>query len=256
MFDQEPFNCRMEWGRRGAREATERGDIIIITDVLSFSSTVITAVNFGSVIYPFPPGPGGKAYAEKEGAELISGRSVAAKAGKPTLSPVTFNEEHGGKKYVLTSQNGAFCTWIASKVPALLIGSLLNASSVATAANRLGKKLDKPVTVVACGERWEDIQENEDGLRPSVEDYLGTGAVLAKLDGDKSPEAEVCAAAFMSSADRLSELLWECGSGRELRTRGFKADVKHCGQLDVYKIVPVLENGIFVNRNSSERRGS
>ncbi|WP_078596676.1 2-phosphosulfolactate phosphatase [Evansella clarkii] len=245
MFDQMPYDCKFEWGRRGAKEAAKRGEIIIIVDVLSFSSTVVTAVNFGAVIYPFPPEEDGKAYAEKVGAELILGRAEAAKAGKPTLSPVTFNKEHAGGKFVLTSLNGAFCTWVASDVPALLIGSLLNASSVAEAANRLRKELKKPVTVVACGERWAEVKEDEDALRPSVEDYLGAGAVLAKMEGGKSPEAEVCAAAFNSSADRLSELLWECGSGRELRERGHGADVEHCSQLDVYKIVPVLENGIF-----------
>lgn len=46
-FDQSPYECRMEWGRRGAREAAERGDIVIIVDVLSFSSTVISAVSRG-----------------------------------------------------------------------------------------------------------------------------------------------------------------------------------------------------------------
>ena len=25
MFDQSPYACRLEWGRRGAREASERG---------------------------------------------------------------------------------------------------------------------------------------------------------------------------------------------------------------------------------------
>ncbi|MFK9090900.1 hypothetical protein [Bacillus salipaludis] len=53
MFEQSPFNCRVEWGIRGAREATERGDIIIIVDVLSFSSTVISAYS-GRKIHPMP----------------------------------------------------------------------------------------------------------------------------------------------------------------------------------------------------------
>lgn len=68
MFNQAPFSCRVEWGIRGAREAYERGDIIIIVDVLSFSSTVISALRQGAIIYPYPPNLDGKSFAKKIGA--------------------------------------------------------------------------------------------------------------------------------------------------------------------------------------------
>jgi 2-phosphosulfolactate phosphatase len=246
MFDQSPYTCRVEWGRRGAREAANRGDIVIVIDVLSFSSTVVSALNYGALIYPFPPNLNGKDYALKINAEYILGRAEAAKVGKPTLSPVSFNEEHTNKKYVLTSLNGAFCTWIASKVPALLIGSLLNASSVAAAANQLSLHNNANITVIPCGELWSNGVEEEDSLRPAIEDYLGAGAILSYLEGEKSPEAEVCSGAFLYSKTNLERLIWDCGSGRELRERGFEADVKHCSQLNAYQTVPVLRNNHFV----------
>ncbi|MDM5328794.1 2-phosphosulfolactate phosphatase [Neobacillus sp. CF12] len=246
MFDQSPYTCRVEWGRRGAREAAERGDIIIIVDVLSFSSTVVSALNYGAVIYPYPPNIDGNDYAQKISAEYILGRAEAAKAGKPTLSPVSFNEEHTNKKYVLTSLNGAFCTWIASKVPALLIGSLLNASSVAAVTNQLRLQMNASVTVIPCGELWSNGKEEEDTLRPAIEDYLGAGAILSYLAGEKSPEAEVCIGAFHHTRSKLEALIWDCGSGRELRERGFGADVKHCSRLNVYQTVPILKSDHFV----------
>jgi 2-phosphosulfolactate phosphatase len=246
MFDQSPYTCRVEWGRRGAREAANRGDIVIIVDVLSFSSTVVTALNYDAVIYPYPPNLDGKDYAQRINAEYILGRAEAAKAGKPTLSPVSFNEEHTHKKYVLTSLNGAFCTWIASKVPALLIGSLLNASSVAAVANRLRLQKNASITVIPCGELWSDGKEEEDTLRPAIEDYLGAGAILSYLEGEKSPEAEVCMGAFFHAESKLDEWIWDCGSGRELRERGFGADVKHCSQLNAYQTAPLLKNNHFV----------
>jgi 2-phosphosulfolactate phosphatase len=249
MFDQSPYTCRVEWGRRGAREAANRGDIVIIVDVLSFSSTVVTALNYDAVIYPYPPNLDGKDYAQKVNAEYILGRAEAAKAGKPTLSPVSFNEEHTNKKYVLTSLNGAFCTWIASKVPALLIGSLLNASSVAAVANQLRIQKNASITVIPCGEMWSDGKEEEDTLRPAIEDYIGAGAILSYLKGEKSPEAEVCMGAFYHAEPKLDELIWDCGSGRELREKGFGADVKHCSQLNTYQTVPVLRNNHFVRFN-------
>jgi 2-phosphosulfolactate phosphatase len=246
MFDQSPYTCRVEWGRRGAREAADRGDIVIIVDVLSFSSTVVSALNYGAVIYPYPPNLEGKEYAQKISAEFILGRAEAAKAGKPTLSPVSFNEEHINKKYVLTSLNGAFCTWISSKVPALLVGSLLNASSVAAVANQLRLQKNESITVIPCGELWSNGVDEEDTLRPAIEDYLGAGAILSYLGGEKSPEAEVCIGAFLHSKTKLEKLIWECGSGRELRKRGFGADVKHCSRLNAYQTVPILKNNHFV----------
>jgi 2-phosphosulfolactate phosphatase len=246
MFSQSPYSCRVEWGKRGAREAAERGDIIIIVDVLSFSSTVISALRYGAILYPCPPHLDGKEYAEKMDAEYILGRAEAAKIGKPTLSPVSFQPEHANRKYVLSSLNGAFCTWMASNVPALLIGSLLNATSAAAAANELRVQTKANITVIPCGEQWSDVKEYEDTLRPSIEDYLGAGAILSNLKGEKSPEAEVCMGAFQNAKQKIKELIWDSGSGRELRARGFVEDVIHCSRLDAYQTVPILNKDHFV----------
>jgi 2-phosphosulfolactate phosphatase len=245
MFDQSPYSCKVEWGKRGARESAERGDIVIIVDVLSFSSTVVSALNAGAFIYPYPPDLDGEKYAKSVNAVYIMGRAEAARAGQPTLSPVTFSENHQNKSYVLSSLNGAYCTWIASKVPALLIGSLLNASAVAAAANGIQHETGAAITVVPSGEMWNETRENEDCLRPPIEDYLGAGAILSKLYGEKSPEAQVCIAAFNGTKEYLNELIWDCGSGRELRERGYEADVLHCSHLDATAAVPILRDGHF-----------
>ncbi|MFP7442885.1 2-phosphosulfolactate phosphatase [Bacillus infantis] len=246
LFDQSPYQCRVEWGKRGAREAAARGDIVIIVDVLSFSSAVVSAAAFGAEIYPYPPHLDGQKYAESLGADYIFGRAEAAKLGKPTLSPVSFSEEHAGKKYVLISQNGAYCTWIGAKATAVLAGSLLNASAAAAAANILQKQLGAGITIIPCGEKWADAGEHEDALRPAVEDYLGAGAILSYLDGEKSPEAAVCEGASQAAQPKLAEYLWECGSGRELRARGFEQDVVHCSRLDRMDAVPILKENRFV----------
>ena len=246
-FDQSPFEIKFEWGQRGARAAAERGDIVIIVDVLSFSSTVVTAVGYGAEIYPYPPpiNENAKAFAEQIQAQLVLGRAEALKFGGHSLSPLSFTPEDNGKKFVMCSLNGAACTWIASKVPALLIGCPLNASAVANMANQLKNKWSAKITVVACGEQWSDALENENKLRPGIEDYLGAGMILSKLEGSKSPEAEVCVGAFEYSKKHFKELLWECASGRELRERGFGQDVQFCSQTDISQHVPILCDGRF-----------
>ncbi|TFD93577.1 2-phosphosulfolactate phosphatase [Jeotgalibacillus sp. R-1-5s-1] len=246
MFDQHGYEIKLEWGRRGAREAAERGDIIIIVDVLSFSSTVTAAMNVQATIFPYPPSQDGKRYAKEKDAEYILGRAEAAKRGLPTLSPVTFGSEHANKRFVLSSLNGAHCTWLAADVPALLIGSLRNAAATAKAANELQMKLRKDITLVPCGEQWNQPLQHEDSLRPSIEDYLGAGAILAGLTGRISPEAALCKMAFEHGKSELGELIFECGSGRELRERGFEADVHYCSQLNADNVVPILNKDHFI----------
>lgn len=247
MFDQSPYECRMEWGQRGAREAAERGDITIIVDVLSFSSTVTAAVNAGAVVYPHPP-PANEAagkYAAELGAELVRGRAEAAKSGGHSLSPLSFGPNDSGSRFVLCSLNGAACSWAAAKVPALFVGCLLNGAAVARAANDWQRRTGAAISVIACGERWSSPQNDENNIRPCIEDYLGAGLILSQLSGSKSPEAAVCIGAFGHARAGLEPLLWDCGSARELREWGYGQDVAYCLRQDVFDVAPMLKEGRF-----------
>jgi 2-phosphosulfolactate phosphatase len=79
----------------------------------------------------------------------------------------------------------------------------------------------------------------------ALEDYLGAGAILSYLPYEKSPEVRVCEGALVQASNQLEALLWECGSGRELRTMGFAGDVAHTSQLNRYQIVPVMQKDHF-----------
>lgn len=247
MFDQEPFLVKVEWGKRGAREAAERGDIAIVVDVLSFSSTIVTAIHHHAIVYPYPPpiNEQAAAYADEIGAELLLGRAEAARAGRPSLSPVSFGPRDAEKKYVLCSLNGGACSRLAAGASALLVGSLLNATAAAKYANSLQRKTGASITVVPCGEYWQGGRDGENDLRPGIEDYLGAGAIISGLAGSKSPEALVCEGAFREGRDRIADLIWDCGSGRELREKGFAEDVRHCARLDMYQEVPILDRNHF-----------
>jgi 2-phosphosulfolactate phosphatase len=72
---------------------------------------------------------------------------------------------------------------------------------------------------------------------------LGAGAILSHLEHPKSPEARACEGAFRHVRDDLPAVLWECGSGRELREKGFGEDVRHAARLNHYDSVPVMRGG-------------
>ncbi len=94
-------------------------------------------------------------------------------------------------------------------------------------------------TIVACGERWTSVADEPDGLRPSVEDLLGAGAIAAAITGlSLSPEAEVAVAAWESAAPRIETILARCVSGRELIERGFPDDVALAARVDTTSAVP------------------
>jgi 2-phosphosulfolactate phosphatase len=194
VYAQDGYRCRLEWGWRGAREAANRGEIVVIVDVLRFSSAVATAAQHGVVVYPCELHGEVQAMARRHDA-VAGGRSLDARF---SLSPSTFVDAAPGTRVVLPSPNGATCTLLARAAPHAFAASLLNASAVAAEVSRLLDASSLDVTVVTCGERWGEV--NEDGeLRFALEDYLGAGAVLSALRHERSPEADVCAAAFEAS---------------------------------------------------------
>jgi 2-phosphosulfolactate phosphatase len=238
-FSQTPHRCRLDWGRHGTRQAALRGDILVIVDTLSFSTAVVTAVEYGARIYPCPWEENVAELARTLKAEAAVHRDDVPAKGRFSLSPLSYRDLQPGARIVLPSPNGATCSRFGRDVPHLFVGALVNAEAVGAAVAAAMAGSDLCVTVIACGERWQS--PNEDGeLRFAIEDYLAAGAILSAIPCEKSPEARVCEAAFLHSRPDLPSLLWECGSGRELREKGYPEDVRHAAQLNCYRTVPVM----------------
>lgn len=244
MFDQDDYTIRFEWGPTGIQRAAERGDIVIVVDVLRFSSAVTVATSYGAALYPHPYTEDARAYAARLGFPLIHG-GLASVAETKSLSPSSFGPEDDGRSYVVSSANGAACASYAGGAHAVIAGALLNATASAEQALVLQANSNAAICVIAAGERWAAESSVVDRLRPCVEDYLGAGAILCALRGRGSPEANVCAAAFQASMPTIERILWECGSGRELRERGQAEDVEYCARVDITDAVPIMRDGGF-----------
>jgi hypothetical protein len=149
-FNQHPHRCRLDWGRHGVRGAAARGDVIVIVDVLRFSSCVAVAVERGASVYPCAWNADAAALAEQ-----IGGRAATAPPeSRATFALVpTFTKARRGETIVLRTGNGAECTLLAASVPHVLAGALLNASAVARAITQILDGSELCATVVACGER-------------------------------------------------------------------------------------------------------
>ncbi|MFG2646174.1 2-phosphosulfolactate phosphatase [Streptomyces sp. NPDC048436] len=243
-FAQRGYGVRFEWGPEGARRLMAGGDVacLVVVDVLSFTTAVSVAVDAGTRVFPYAwRDESAVAYARERDAALAVGRRGVTEGSPWSLSPAALRRAPFTPRLVLPSPNGSAIAAAAGASGTVVAGSLRNAAAVGSwlAVQGYGGS-DRPVAVVAAGERWAD-----GSLRPAVEDLLGAGAIVSAVPGaEVSPEAAVAAASYASCADVASAVA-DCASGRELASYGFAGDVAVAVELDASEGVPVLVDGAF-----------
>ncbi|MFD5827504.1 2-phosphosulfolactate phosphatase [Lentzea sp. NPDC060358] len=221
MFSQEGYQLRLEWGPEGVT-ALQGCDVLIVVDVLTFTTSVDLVVGNGGRVRPSRWVP-------------ESGR---------TLRPASLTGMTG--EVELPSPNGSnLCALAAGTGRHVLAACLRNASAVARRAAELGETIG----VIPGGERWglnilRQGSREFGPLRVCVEDHLGAGAVLAALPGKASPEAQLAVAAFRNTD--VAAAVRDCASGLELSGNGHAADVDLAVELDVSGAAPVLLDGVLV----------
>lgn len=226
-----------EWGLNGMAALRDQVGVLVVIDVLSFSTALDIALAHGAAVYPFADDdPAATAsQAAVLGAELARPRAEAG--GGFSLSPASMMAARPGLKLLLPSPNGARLSLAGGDTP-VLAGCLRNAAAVAEAAERIAGP--RPIGVVPAGERWPDRS-----LRPAIEDLLGAGAILHHLDRPCAPEARIARDAYRSARAELAALIRAGTTGRELAARGYAGDVELALAEDVSRTVPRLTCGAY-----------
>lgn len=212
-FDQSRYQVRLEWGDDGlARLAA--ADVVVVVDVLRFSSTVTTRVAAGGAV-PLDAA-----------AHAVSLNGAATSRAAAALDPA----------------------------PIVLLGCLRNASAVAEAIadeqRRRGARTS--IALIAGGELVpaDAGAAARTARRFAVEDLLGAGAIVDALGvrgiDHTSPEAAAAGEAFRGLRAARRHLLAASGSGQELAERGAHDEVRAAAELDASTAVPVLREGVFV----------
>lgn len=259
---QSAYAVRFEWGPEGARRLVAGGDVacLVVVDVLSFTTAVSVAVDAGTKVFPYAwRDESAVAFAAERDAELAVGRR-AMTAGSPwSLSPAALRRAPFTPRLVLPSPNGsAIAAAVGASGAVVAAGCLRNAAAVGSWLAGQGYGVpERPVAVIAAGERWSD-----GGLRPALEDLLGAGAIVSAVvsalvsarvpppsGAGISPEASAAAASYASCADVASAVA-DCASGRELRGHGFAEDVAVAVEPEASERVPVLVDGAFTAPNA------
>ncbi|MFC1841969.1 2-phosphosulfolactate phosphatase [Candidatus Dependentiae bacterium] len=197
-FDQTEYNIRCEWGQQGVQRLAPISDVVIIVDVISFSTAVDIATARGAYLFPYDKEEGVDEFGKRVGAVIAGPRSRGFKLA-------TFGSIEADR-LVLPSPNGATLSCLAGEA-IVLAGCLRNARAVAHAAMKLGNT----IAVIPAGERWPDTN-----IRFATEDFVGAGAILAHLEGDFSPEAQSAVAVYNNVKDNVYEYIKRCSSGKKL----------------------------------------
>lgn len=246
MTRQHPDAYRFDWGAEGLAALAPHCAVVVIVDVLRFTTAVTCALESGATVLPYRWNDDGAAgYAVANDAALAGRRED----GALSLSPTDLLTAAPGTRLVLPSPNGSTLAFMARDmgVDHVLAGCIRNATATARAARDLAA--GGAIGLIAAGERWG---VHEGPLRPAVEDMLGAGAVLAALDpsGAISPprcstEAAAARAAFVAARPRLYDAIAGCVSGRELLERGWEDDVATSAAHDVSTVVGRLTANEF-----------
>src|ERR1043165_2778119 len=150
IFDQSESDVRCEWGEHGVKTLAPVSDVVVIVDVLSFSTAVEIATSQGAVVFPYRwKDETAHAYAESVRAEVADKQN----RNNRSLSPASLLNLPSKTRLVLPSPNGSTLSLLAEGTPVLL-GCLRNCEAVALSAMKIGSR----VAVIPAGERGGEGQ--------------------------------------------------------------------------------------------------
>ncbi|MBD3943129.1 2-phosphosulfolactate phosphatase [Microbacterium sp. NEAU-LLC] len=206
-FDQHRYQVRHEWGAAGLARLAP-ADVVVVVDVLRFSTTVTDAVARGESV-PLDA---------SAHAVSINGAAIAQAAAAP------------GATVLLGCLRNARAV----------------ADAVLDVQHRRGDRTS--IAVIAAGELsgrepgapLRFAVEDQLGAGAIV-DALGTLGI-----DHTSPDAAAAAEAFHGLRGALRHLLTASGSGQELLARDARDEVLNAAAVDAASVVPVLRDGVFV----------
>jgi len=224
------------------------GQVCIVVDVLRASSTIVTMLERGAQEVLLAPTIE-EAHSLHE--ELPDYLLCGEEGGLPPPgfdygnSPSEFSAlDLKGQRVILCTSNGTRAVLAAAGAPLVLVGCLLNATAVASAAWREATARGLGIAVVCAGE--------EGGSSFAAEDALGAGSIVDAIveQGRRRPTAleltdETRAALehYRAQRGREETALRETAHGRDLLALGFGQDMAFCARRDKSAAVPRLQRG-------------
>ena len=212
----------------------------IVIDVLRATSTICTALNYGSrgVITVETVS---QAKEMRDHDQLLGGERYCKKITGFDLgnSPFEYMSDtllH--KTIVMTTTNGTRAINKAQKSPHLLAGCMLNAPSCA----RTAIHFKRDISILCAG--------TQDQF--SLEDGICAGYIIDEIMQHHMEEqptlndfALAMRAAYLNGQEQIVETILNSCNGKKLSKIGLEDDVRFCAKMDHFSVVPVLNGSIM-----------
>jgi 2-phosphosulfolactate phosphatase len=146
-------------------------------------------------------------------------------------------DEMKGRRLAFTTTNGTQAIARSLGAREIVIGAFLNLSAVAAHLKNSGNN----VLIVCSG--WKG--------KFNLEDTLFAGALVDLLEGDYQPECDAPLAArclYLSARNDMKAFLANASHVKRLAKLNVTRDIEFCLTADVYKVVPVLDEGVLLAR--------
>lgn len=205
-FDQSAYQVRLDWGVEGLRRLAP-ADVVVVVDVLRFSSTVIGSIERGE----------STALDAAARTDSLNGVAVAeaAAAGAGVVLLGGLRNASAVARAVLDLQHGR--------------GERTSVSIIA-AGELASRDAHAPLRFAV---------EDHLGAGAVVDALAGVG-----ID-HSSPEAVAAGESFRALRGAVRHLLTASGSGRELSAQDRRDEVLAAAAVDAASVVPVLRDGVF-----------
>lgn len=219
--------------------------IAVVIDVLRATTAITAALDSGvESIIPVSTVEEARAYqargviaAAERGGQIVPGFDMGN-------SPISYMKpEMVGKTVALTTTNGTRAINIASELPTVIIGALVNLDAVCEWL------LEQEVNVLLLGSGWKD--------KFNLEDTICAGAIADALIGSgkfQAAEDSTIAAKFIyrSARENIFSFLKASSHRRRLLKLNLNEDVKFCLTPNTMTTIPVLKGGKLVKLETSD----
>lgn len=206
-------------------------DVAIMVDALRASATIITALQSFKKIIPVKKIHEAVNLAVKCEAILAGEREGAMIEGFDVGNSPVDIRNFQGEVLVLTTSNG---TRILENISAstILIGSFINAQSVASIASEFAKS---HVEVIMAGVKDEF----------AIEDFLAAGEIISHLQDHELDEEALAAVLATTDPKKVDNAVLESNSAIRLHDLGLKKDIKFSLMRNIYNTVPLYKDGVI-----------
>lgn len=212
--------------------------LAVVIDVLRASTSMITALAHGatSLIPVAEVGAArNKAAQYNAGEVLLGGERNELPLPGFDLSNSPADYALGavrGKRIIFTSSNGAQLFQLTQQAKQVIVAGFVNVSAICDYI--LGEQLD--VTLLCAGKQ----------RRIGLEDVICGGMIIDRVAQSEAAKFDLTEAAvaarilYQHYAGRILNMLYERPHGQRLIEIGQENDLRLCGAIDAYGIIPIL----------------